>query len=605
MAPGRTGGIQMRRNIIRSSVGVSACSIALFGSEHFNRSHAVAFTEPAVFEQAPGAPLAGTLTFQTDVPTRVRVHVDDGISPWTRNFFEYSTSHQTPLYGFKPYRAYQITVTAIDRFQNEVTGEPMPYYTSTLPTGFPTINVLTAHPERMEPGYTLFRCVNSNQVIGYVMIIDNNGEVVWYSTMNAGHDIRQLEDGNLLNPLFTGFNEVNLLGETVQSWPAPNGYGIDPHEGFPTDHGTILYISEASATVANFPTSATDSSAPTETAAVDYDRIVEISMADGALVNQWNLLEMLDPRRISYLSFVKNTYGWDNHHGNAIVEDPRDHSIIVSLRSQNAVVKFSRDGALKWIVGPHENWGLDFQKYLLTPVGEPFEWNYAQHAMKVTPQGTLLLYDDGDFRASPFNDKVPDSANYSRAVEYQIDEDTMEIRQVWEYGQHTPEVFYTSFAGDTEWLPKTSHVLVNFASVSYINHVPPDPDVPKASMARIQEVTHDTDAEVLFDISIFDYNSSNANYLGYWVYRARRLPDLYGHPAVAVTDLNVTVDEESGMAVLHFSGDPVRSYTIKVSNDLNSWSTVGEAELDSDGVAKFSDAFVHDGGSQFYQIVTH
>ncbi len=595
----------MIRRVVRSGFGWLFCSFAFVVFENLSWIQAVEITVPATFTKAPIAPLAGTLAFETDVPTRVRVTVDDGISPWTRNFFDYAVLHETPLYGFKPNRTYQIRFTAIDRFQNEVAGAPVQFVTSALPSAFPKINVLVAHPERMEPGYTLFRCVNNNQVAGYVIIIDNNGEVVWYSTMAAGHDMRQLENGNLLNPLFTGFKEVNLLGETVRTIPAATGYGIDPHEGFPTDHGTILYISEASATVENFPTSATDPLAPTETAAVDYDRIVEISMADGTLLNQWNLLEMLDPRRISYLSFVKNTYGWDNHHGNAIVEDPRDHGIIVSLRTQNAVIKFSRDGALKWIVGSHENWGPDFQKYLLKPVGEPFEWNYAQHAMKVTPQGTLLLYDDGNFRASPFNEKVPDSANYSRAVEYQIDEDTMEIRQVWEYGQHTPEVFFTSFAGDTEWLPKTSHVLVNFASVSYINHVPPDPDVPRASMARIQEVTHDTDSEVLFDISIFDYNSSNANYLGYWVYRARRLPDLYGHPAAAVTDLNVTVDEESGMAVLHFSGDPVRSYTIKVSSDLNSWSSIGEAELDGNGVASFSDAPVGGGGNRFYQIVTH
>ena len=49
-------------------------------------------------------------------------------------------------------------------------------------------------------------------------------------------------------------------------------------------------------------------------------------------------------------------------------------------------------------------------------------WNYAQHAPQITPQGTLLLYDNGNYRASPFDSLVLDSANYSRAVEYRINE---------------------------------------------------------------------------------------------------------------------------------------------------------------------------------------
>ena len=95
-------------------------------------------------------------------------------------------------------------------------------------------------------------------------------------------------------------------------------------------------------------------------------------------------------------------WGYDNEHANAILEDPRDNSIVVSIRHQDAVIKFTRNGQLKWILGPHANWGAQWQKYLLTPVGTPFEWQYAQHAPELTPQGTLLVYDDGNYRASPF-----------------------------------------------------------------------------------------------------------------------------------------------------------------------------------------------------------
>ena len=50
---------------------------------------------------------------------------------------------------------------------------------------------------------------------------------------------------------------------------------------------------------------------------------------------------MLDPRRITYLGGKIGTV-WDSEHANAVIEDPRDDSLIVSMRAQNAVIKFSR-----------------------------------------------------------------------------------------------------------------------------------------------------------------------------------------------------------------------------------------------------------------------
>jgi arylsulfate sulfotransferase len=126
------------------------------------------------------------------------------------------------------------------------------------------------------------------------------------------------------------------------------------------------------------------------------------------------------------------------------------------------VVKFSRQGQIKWILGPHENWGPAFQKYLLTPVGTPFEWQYGQHAPIITPQGTVLLYDNGNLRAEPFQPTVPDVDNHSRAVEYSIDETKMEVTQVWDYGRTNADRLYTDRVGSAYWLPKRENVLITF-----------------------------------------------------------------------------------------------------------------------------------------------
>ncbi len=182
---------------------------------------------------------------------------------------------------------------------------------------------------------------------------------------------------------------------------------------------------------------------------------------------------MLDTTRIGYNSLTKRpvgSLGYDWAHVNAVINDPRDDSIIISLRQQDALVKFSRStGDLKWILGPHANWSSKFQPFLLTPIGEPFEWQYHQHSPTITPSGTILLFDNGNFRASPFDGTTttPDSKNYSRAVEYAIDEQNMEIRQVWEYGKNMAKPLYAGWIGDANWMKTTGNVLITFGGTSF------------------------------------------------------------------------------------------------------------------------------------------
>jgi hypothetical protein len=208
----------------------------------------------------------------------------------------------------------------------------------------------------MEPGYTLFRVELHSSANGYAIIVDSGSEVVWYGNIPAISDVRLLENGHLFMPSVTNFQEIDLLGNQVKSWPAPPGFPIDDHDAVPTDHGTILYLSGATEVISNYPTSVTVSNAARANATISYQRVVEISAADASLLNTWSPINVLDPRRISYLVSKSGTV-WDSEHANAIIEDARDDSLIVSMRAQNAVIKFSRaTGQVKWILGPHENW---------------------------------------------------------------------------------------------------------------------------------------------------------------------------------------------------------------------------------------------------------
>jgi len=578
-------------------------------------SHAITILSGPSFVPATNAPLAGILQLTTDVDSRVSVMVNDGTNVWERDFYDFVTAHSETLLGFKPGRTNLILVTVYDKYRNAYTApQSLNFVAPQLPVDFPTSVLLTNVPDMMEPGFTLFTAENLNTLHSYITIVDNNGEVVWYCSDPQFNniDVKQLGSGNLFIPSgvpSNNFAEINMLGATVKIWNPPAKYPINFHDGILTDHGTILYLTDVSRVVTNFPNSDTMSNASHTIATIDDNPIVEISATNGMLLNIWSPLDMLDATRVTYLTYAAgNPNGVDNEHANALIEDTNDDSIIVSVRDQNAVFKFSRAGQLKWILGPPANWttnlqGTNLQPYLLTPVGMPFEWNYAEHSLMLTPQGTLLTYDNGNYRASPFAPPILDQSNYSRGVEFSIDETNMEVSQVWDSSAAEGDRVFTPIFGKTQWLPQTQNILVTSGAISYINGVHPSTHAPSAYMVRIREYTHDPVPQLVFDLSLFDYTNTSPSYRGYDAYRALRIPDLYAHPAKPVMDLVIT--EADGIVHLEFSADPAQTYEIQASTDLMNWTTIGPAEQDEiTGDYEFDDFSAGEFTIRYYRVVT-
>ncbi len=577
-------------------------------------SHAVIILSGPSFALATNAPLAGRLQLTTDVNSRIGVLVSDGTDIWEKDFYDYTTNHSVPLLGFKPNRTNQILVTVYDNERNAYTApQLLTLVTAPLPADFPVYHVLTSEPGQMEPGYMLFMVANrAGTTNNYITIMDSSGNVVWYrrTVLSTDNEARQLDDGDLFleqQSPSNNFVEINMLGEIVRTWNPPKGYPVNAHEGIITDHGTILYLSDVSHSVSNFPSS-TASNAPLRTVNSDDNPVVEISATNAALLNVWSPLALLDPTRVTYLTYgiaSGSPDGVDSEHANALVDDTNDNSIIVSLRNQNAVYKFYRStGQLKWILGPPGLWGADWQPYLLTPVGEPFNWNYGQHAPELTPQGTLLVYNDNNYQASPYDPPVADQNNYSSAVEYRIDETDMVVSEVWNSSWQTnQDRLFTPYVGRVQWLPQTRNVLATYGAVSYINGVRPDSHATNATVVRIIEYTHDPVPDVVFDVSFFDYNNTSTGYGGVFCYRAYQIPDLYVHPAEPVADL--IVNSENQIPILEFSADPTRNYLIQASTDLRNWTTLGTPLPEGGpGEYDFEDLNANQFTTRFYRVVT-
>ncbi|MEX1000133.1 MAG: aryl-sulfate sulfotransferase [Thermodesulfobacteriota bacterium] len=478
---------------------------------------------------APNAstPLAGLLELQTSGLSRVSLTVSDGSDQWSKDFEEFNSAHSLAVLGFKPDRAHTVTVRVLDIDGIDLI-EPVVFNVTTeaLPQGFPEISV-TSIPELMEPGVTLF------EAAGYLIAVNEIGEVVWYHRIQffsafLDRDVRRINNGNLLLLLPRDkIVELDMLGNIVNLWHSSGSsdgeQGSIPvdtlafhHEVFEMPSGNFLALSVEFRRFFDYTTSVTNPFAPLGTEILAGDVIVEFA-PDGTIINQWALFDMLDPYRINYSSLLglydglfESIFGTaletrDWSHGNAVVHDPSDDSIIVSLRHQDAVIKFSRQtGKLIWILGPHENWDTErFGQFLLTPKSdEEFFFQYHQHAPDITDKGTYIIYDNGNNRASPFDPTLPDSDNFSRAVEYKIDEFTKEVEIVWEYGQFEDETLYTFFIGDADYQPQTGNVLITFGG---------------RQPARLIEVTRTTPAQKVFDLTLFEN----------FAYRSERLPSLY------------------------------------------------------------------------------
>ncbi len=529
-------------------------------------------------------PLAGIVHLTTDVPTRVALRISNGGTTWAVEFPDFQTDHSTALLGLTPAGDFTVEVTVIDEANNRLVAAPvLNAVTGPLPPGFPLIDLLASNPGRMEPGLTMLDVIGlgANFVVGqqgFLIILGPAGEVVWYGTF-GGSAMHKLPNGNLIYRQETTVFERDMLGNIRRTIELADPGVALHHDLLPTANGTFLSLTRQTVSVDGYPTSNVDPTAPTQTADVRDEPVVEFA-SDGRLLNSWQLVNMLDPRRVGYSTIGSRAGGFDVFHTNAVIEDPTDDSIIVSVRHQDAVVKFSRStGDLKWIMGPHANWTEEFQPFLLQPVGEGFEWQYHQHAPMITSFGTLMLFDNGNFRASPFDGIMPleDAESYSRAVEYSINEETMEVQQIWSFGSTDREWLYAGRVGDADRLAMTGNVLITFGGTSYTGGVL-NSDLGLGSIhTRIIEVTHDEPAEKVFDVRIYNPTEGAPRVQ---VYRADRISSLYALTVIIDSDGDGVADSMDA-----FRLDPDES----VDTDSDGIGNTADTDDDGDGLSDDSE----------------
>jgi arylsulfate sulfotransferase len=461
--------------------------------------------------------------------------------------------------GLKPDRRNTVDIVVTDG-DGRTAREPtqIAVQTPPLPDDVPPVQVAVSRPAAMEPGITLvplFRWYGAeiDRNYGLMVALDAQGEIVWmYEAPHTLSDAVPLANGNVAYQAGdaegrAGYQyEIDMLGNVVQRWHTTGTPKKDvPPESIPVDtdtfhhdflempSGNFLALSNEVRVVENYTTDENNPNAPRVTRPVIGDVLVEFQR-DGTKVREWKFFDLLDTERTGFGStnteFYKLVYEGvleepapDWTHLNGMFYDAATDTALISSNYQSVVMKLDlASGRIVWLLGNHGGWREPWSNLLLEPVGDEFMWSWHHHAPKLTPAGTVLLYDNAPVRVRPPLAAFPNlNESFSRAVEYRVDEANGTVEQVWSYGGREGEKFFSGFVSEADWLPQTGNILLtNGGSVRTADGGQGMPGQGHHWVSLV-EVTHTTPAEKVWEV-VIDHPA-----VSWSAFRTERIPSLY------------------------------------------------------------------------------
>ncbi len=416
-----------------------------------------------------------------------------------------SGRYEIPVIGL--YAGTKNTVTLSD-----ASGETVTLYIETepLPIDFQQYTLITSKPDQMEPGITLFTACFEHS---YSAIVDCYGEVRGYiSNMYMGHgtSMNVLENGRMLATgdlsRFVPYNmktiwEFNWLGKIFVEYQVVNGVHHDLSE---LENGDFI---------------ATSNHYDMFVTGTREDVIIVIDRETGLVTREYDFRNILDETRQMYNHFdpdIEHVANIDWMHANAALCYEPNNSIIVSSPIQSFIVSINADTEeIQWILGPHENYNGSsayLKEYLLTPVGDDFEWQWGQHQPQILPDFDnnpdtidMMIFDNGQSRSAFEETSIAPADNYSRAVHFRINTKEMTVEQIWQYGKERGAECYAAFLGDANYMEQTGNRLITFGGQIRVDGAPSDFILSgvrgeSVVVSRVVEVNENKD--VVYEISV-------------------------------------------------------------------------------------------------------
>ncbi len=365
---------------------------------------------------------------------------------------------------------------------------------------------------------------NFGKIRSVPIIFDDKGIVRWYLDLSFHgamvSPFQRMKDGNILVVGRHTIYEFDMLGKLLKKNEISHNYGM---------HNEVLELPSEDLLIAVGKRDAFIN-IEGETIQSDNDFMIYYSRKQNKIMKEWDLAKNLDVTRDDHTFFRKG----DWLHMNALEFDPSDSTIIVSGRNQG-LIKISWNDELKWIISPKQHWGksgrdgkgFDNKPFLLTAVdnkgeaysndiqignasAEDFDFPWGSHAPDLLPNGNIIIFDNGTFR------NYNNENNYSRAVEYKVNEENMTFEQVWQYGKKRGNGLFSSIVSDVDYLPNTGNILM---SSGFLNR-------STTHSAKVIEISTANNTEV-FEATIYmkDLNTGGKSGWGHAdiLYRSERM----------------------------------------------------------------------------------
>lgn len=452
--------------------------------------------EPLVVLDPYGnSPLCAVILFSTDHETKITVEVK-GKSDKDNvvQTFEAETDHMIPVFGLYADTENRVILTSENGQKKELT-------IKTDPLSFDPGEIEINIEETGEYQYKQFTFLSSSSRGIYA--VDSQGDIRWYRD-GVGIPFQFLKNGHVLycadSTLYgsyykSGFLEADLLGKIYREYSIPGGMHHDVYE---MENGNFLVASSA----------------------VDFstveDRIVEIEKTTGNVIYELDMKDLID--RENGGSINQTETDWFHNNGIWYIEEK--DLILLSARHVDGIVGINKtEKSLAFILGDPDGWNNMDPSLFFTPVGEDFEWQYAQHQVSVRPDGTILMFDNGAGRTkrTKMEQEVKGDQVYSRAVAYQVNLDDMTIEQVFEYGKERGKEWYSEWISGVTCLDeKSDHLLVTSGAhltdkeTGNCDYGPVDSlnkNLEKSSM-----ITEIKDGKQIFELNIHSFSTSSLTY---------------------------------------------------------------------------------------------
>ncbi len=366
---------------------------------------------------------------------------DRGITPRTRVS---SCPVDVALVGLLPSTRYRTLVTAWgeDGVVRAARGPVLS--TQALPPGLPSV---TTHGTASN-GVTALSVETPKA--SYALVLDSLGRIRWYLA-DSTHFVLDFEPqpnhhytistvSSIDAPRYT---ELDILGDPVRRWTVSAGQSTDLHDFTFTPRGTGLMLGLRSITM--------DLTAygGSPTAQVVGNVLQEVDTA-GRVLFTWDAFDHFSITDIDpSLQLTSPRIDWT--HANA-TEIDFDGNYLVSVRHFSEITKIdSRTGSVIWRWG-----GLNNQFKF---IGDTLKFAF-QHGIVRLARGNYILFDNGNTHKPQF----------SRAVEYRLDQSGKTATLVWSY-RPSPDIF-SGFFGFAQRLPN-GNTLVTFGPQGIVHEVSP------------------------------------------------------------------------------------------------------------------------------------